>query len=422
MASILRNDDAEALILDIRVARTAVNEVVSEAGGAILVFPTSIVTPGPEGGQLVFPLVTEAEPGVTATTDGTAAVSGTVGGVTVRGTFQWVLAGDGPAVPISPATYQFQRRGREVAAPAWATQLPASRCLLRLPQKSLDRHRLRVLRRGRAAEHWLMALTERVVRQFCRGPVHRAIRRRPPVDVDDVVQRGMQAACRLLPVYASPARPPCSWLGMLKLDSRRDLHREVSRLDWLPADAAAVVALARSSGIGLHADASVTIAALDDVAAQLGRSRPRMAARQVEAALRAPSLVSLDGLPAGQLEASVARPCLALAALDDQAGRAAAAVARLVTDDPELVALAVLGDPRALTEVGQHVVVTLARAGEARVITRRRCWDEFQRSGQLFATDEAQRQFASRADIGTLAAIDAALRHAAGLGDMAHDA
>jgi hypothetical protein len=412
MPSILRNDDAEALILDIRAARHAATQRIGAEPGAFALFPTAVVTSGPSGGQLVFPISSDAEPGMLVHGDGTATVSGTVGGVRVTGEFSWIV-GEQPDPP--PARYRFQRRGRDQGPPPWADQLPSSQRLAAQPPSVLLRQQRRMLRQGRTAEHWLLTLTERVVRHSCRGPIHRAIQYRPPVDVDDVVQRGMQAACRLLPIYASKDRPPCSWLGMLRLDGRRDMHREVSRLDWLPADGAAVVALADACGVSLSADPSATLTALSDAAARLGRPLPRIGASQVQSALQAPALVSLDSLPGGPIDLPDPRTTSGFPLVDGEAGWTTAAVARLVTDDPELIGLAVHGDWRALRKVGDQVLGALSHEREGHRVTRQRCWEEFQRSGRLFATRAGVEQFGAATSGESLAAIDESLRRAIGL-------
>ena len=416
MASILNNADAEALLLDIRTAGAAAGQVIDDGDGAFLLFPTSVVTACARGGQLVFPLQAEAEPGTVVRTDGTSEVCGTVAGVSVSGAFSWTLGDERPAQApvVAPARYGFRRRGRDVAAPAWASQLPGSRCLAAVTPLSLDRHRCRLLRQGRLAEYWLLKLTERVVRQVCRGPMRRAIDHRPPVDVDDVVQRGMQVVSRLLPLYASSQRPPCSWLGMLRLDGRRDMHREISRLDWLPPEAAVVVALAAAAGVGPGSGPSATLAALTDAVERAGRRLPRVGPRQVHAALTAPPITPLEQLPAAYLDATVPRVELEVDGVEEQPGRVAAEVARLVSDDPALVALARQGDDVALGRVGAKVLAALGRGRESAAATRRRCWADFHDTGRLFDTDGG-RQGLLPATAMSLAAIDEALRHAAGL-------
>ena len=417
MPSILRNDDAEALILDIRSGRHAATQTIGEAPGGFLVFPTSVVTSRPGGGQLVFPLRTDAEPGMLVHGDGTATVSGVVAGTKVTGSFSWALSDardSDERTILSPAAYCFRRGGREQAPPAWADQLPSSQSLAARPRAVLMRQQRRLIRQGRTAEHWLLTLTERVVRHSCRGPIHRAIQYRPQLDVDDVVQRGMQVACRLLPVYASPARPPCSWLGMLRKDGRRDMHREVARLDWLPPAAAAVVALAESSGIVLDADPATTLAALSEAAGRHGQALPRLSAGQVRTALQAPALVSLDSLSIGPVEVADHQTTSGWALDDGEDGAAVAAVARLVSDDPELIGLAVHGDSRALRTVADHVMGALGRDCEGHRTTRQRCWDELQGSGRLLATTTGVERFASKASAASLAAIDESLHRATG--------
>ncbi|HSS08838.1 MAG TPA: hypothetical protein VLL25_03075, partial [Acidimicrobiales bacterium] len=208
MGTILNNRDAEALLLDIRTASSAGAAPIDGPAGAFLRFPTSVVVDRPGRGQLVFPTHTDVEPGTLCHDDGTATLKATVDGFDVRGSFSWVVGrGDSGARP-GRARYCFRRRGREVLPPVWANQLPTSSRLWAEPAAWLVRERCRLTRRGRHAEYWLLRLSERVFRNYCRGPVRRAIAVRPHVDEDDVVQRGLQAATRLLPVYASAARPP----------------------------------------------------------------------------------------------------------------------------------------------------------------------------------------------------------------------
>ena len=387
LATILRNDDAEALILDIRAGCVAATQVLDDRPGAFLVFPTSVVVPCPGGGQAVYPLRTDAEPGMLVRDCGQTSVSAVVDAVRVTGVFCWRQTGArGPALAVDSACYRFERKGRSVVTPAWADQLPRSRCLMTQTGPMLAREQVRLVRRGRVAEHWLLTLTEQIMRQKCRGPIRLAIDHRPQVDVDDVVQRGLQTACRLLPVYASAKRPPCSWLGMIQLDGKRDMHREVSRLDWLP-------------GSGQRRGSQPTTASTASTSVAGGAS----------------TLTSLDSLHPSYLEARVGRVPPEIEAIDNQEGTAAAAVARLVGGDPEIIALAAGGDAVALRRVSKLVVGALGADGETQAVTRRRCWAEFSDTGQLFASDAGLSRFASMAPPGVLSAIDASLVAAAGV-------
>jgi len=402
---ILRNDDAEALLLDIRAGHNAGRQEIDERAGAFLIFPTSVVTPGRTGARLVYPLVADAEPGCLVTAGGTGHVAGVVGAVAVTGAFHWTVGtGEAPA-----ASYRFRRRGQEVPAPPWADQLPGSQALGSKGRAGLIRQQIRIRRHGRTAEHWLFTLTEQVIRQACRGPIGRAIGYRPAIDEDDVVQRGLQTAVRLLPVYASKDRPPCSWLGMLHLDGRRDMRREVSHLDWFPEDAVAAVTLADACGVRRQADPLATLAALCEGADRLGEAPPAITAPDLDAVLRARALLvhELAGAPAN-----------AGADLSDrERGQVAARVARLVSDDDELIARAAASDSRALAKVGNQVVHRLRDGGESPSAARRRCWDQFQESGQLFTTPAGLTRFADVADALSLAAIDECLRRAAGVAE-----
>ncbi len=403
VAAILRNDDAEALLLDIRAGRNAAGRHLGDQGGAFLVFPTSIVTATGTGGQSVYPIRSDAEPGALVTAPGTAQVSGVVAGVTVTGAFHWALDEAAP-----PAKYQFRRRGRDQSPPSWAGQLPPSQSLPLVGPARLGRQQVRLQRRGRDAEHWLFTLTEQVIRRSCQGRIFQGIRYRPPIDLDDVVQRGLQAACRLLPLYVSPDRPPCSWLGMLRLDGHRDMHREVSRLDWLPADVAAAMRLADACGIGRGSDPAATLADLRTAAQRLGRAVPRVTAPSLDAAMRA------RGLFAQELRGTSAVPGPETDEVsDDRSESVVSTVARLVTNDAELISLAGAGDPRAVTRVGDQVVHRLCETRESPRLTRHRCWEEFLRSGQLFASATGLERFAPHADPLSLAAVDECLRRAA---------
>ena len=404
MPSILRNDDAEALILDIRGARTAAIQPIGSEAGAFLVFPTSVFLPGSARGQLVFPLFCDTEPGTLVAGTGRVAVTGVVSGVSVEGGFCWSVGADAPP----PAGYVFRRRGREVAVPPWASQLPGSHALASQSPKRLAREQLRLVRQGRNAEHCLLSLTERLLQHTCRGPVRRALRYRPPIDEDDLVQRSLQVASRLLPLYASKDRPPCSWLGMLRLDGHRDLHREVTSLDWLPADAVAALMLADAYGIDRHRDPTAAWNALVEASSRDGQALPRIGPTRFEAAVRAPFLLT-------QALAAATTYCDDGDDGDDgDAGQLAAAVAALITTDSRLIALAGAGDPEALRRVGDQVVRRLSPTHE-----RDGLWDEFRHSGQLFTTPIGRRRFGSVADPSTLATIDQCLLRVAGIRPVA---
>jgi hypothetical protein len=416
VGTILSNADAEALILDVRTGRNAATTGVDGAGGSFIVFPTAVIVERPGRGQLVFPLHTSIEPGSLCRDDGLASVEATVDGVHVDGAFAWTVGrryGEPP-----PATYRFRSEGRAVGRPWWAEQLPVSKALRRRTGGQLVRDRARLVRQGRLAEHWLLVLSQRVMEACCRGPLGRALSAHPLVQDADVVQRGLQAANRLLSVYASPQRPPRSWVGMIQLDVRRDMFRELSQLDWLPRELGEVVERARLAGIGLHADAAVTLAALIDASIEAGLPLPRVSARQVRAALSAPELVSLDA-PLGPWhgfqpeEGGVCAFDPALDAVDDQPGRAAAAIAELVVRDRRTVLGAFLGDPAALKAVADAVILALRRPGEAAVSTRHRCRDQFLATGELFSTEGARERFPGK-PARDLCALDAALCSALG--------
>jgi hypothetical protein len=276
---------------------------------------------------------------------------------------------------------------------------------------ALARLQARLRRRGQTAEHFLLSLSEQLVRQSCGRPIQRALRYRPPLDVDDLVQRSLQAAARLLPLYASADRPPCSWLGMLRLDGRRDLHRELLRLDWLPADALAALALADACGVDRNGDPAAIWDAAVAASDRLGLPALRSGPTQLEAALRAPG--------------EVARAAAATATLagpdddDDKGGPVAASVARLVTSDTALITLAGEGDPRALKQVGEKVVRGLSAPRLSLRMAREGIWEEFRDSGQLFTTAIGQQRFGAAADAGTLGAIDECLRQAARIRSVA---
>ncbi|HEX3541628.1 MAG TPA: hypothetical protein VHT75_14440 [Acidimicrobiales bacterium] len=395
MPAILRNDDAEALILDIRVARTAATQTIPDGQGAFLLFPTVVVLPGAKRGHLVFPLHCDTEPGSVVTTEGRAEVAATIAGLRVTGKFHWTV-GEGPPLPES---YRFERGGRPASPPTWADQLPRSQLLTPRPAAALGRQRERLRRVGRDAEHWLLRLTERLLHQTCHGRLNRGLLYRPPIDADDLVQRGLQTAGRLLPVYASKDRPPCSWLGMLRLDVRRDLNRELTTLDWLPLDAVAALTLADSCGIDLAADPEGAWDALLEAAERFRQPLPRIEPSKLEVALRAPALAAHDARGAR---------CVPGPDIDDEPGRVAATVACLVSGDAEMVALAGAGDATVLGHVGAQVRRRLNRRQD-------QLWEHFVASGQLFATPAGIERFGDRTGRETLAAIDACLQRAAGL-------
>jgi hypothetical protein len=262
MGAILNNHDAEALILDARAGRQAARVVLDGRSGAFIVFPTAVLIDRPGRGQLVFPIHTGIEPGSLCHHAGRVTVNAVVDGVEVDGQFSFLLTdrpGEGPA---APAVYRYRVNGREVTAPPWAHRLPSSFAVRRRSGAQLLRDRERLVRQGHLAEHWLLMLSQRVMQASCRGPLHRVLATHRLVHADDIVQRGLQAASRLLGIYASPKRPPRSWVGMIQLDAKRDMHREVSQLDWLPRELSEVLDRARVAGISLDADPTVTLAAL----------------------------------------------------------------------------------------------------------------------------------------------------------------
>lgn len=399
MPAILRNDDAEALILDIRVARTAATQTVPGGPGAFQLFRTAIVLPGAKRGHLVFPLHCDAEPGSLVTAEGRAEVSGAVAGLRVTGAFHWTV-GEGPPQPES---YRFRRGDRDVPPPQWADQLPRSQLLTPRPPAALVRQQVHLRRAGRHAEHCLLRLTERLLHQTCHGGLNRGLLYRPPIDVEDLVQRGLQTAARLLPVYASKDRPPCSWLGMLRLDARRDVRRELTSLDWLPVDAVAALTLADSCGIDLAADPAGAWDALLDAAERHRQPLPRLEPAKLEIALRAPALAA----HAARAARTVPGPDV-----DDEPGRVASAVARLVSGEQDVVALAGAGDATVLDRVAAQVRRRLNGPPD-------QLWEEFVASGQLFATPVGVERFGDHTGRDALVDIDACLRHAAGLRPLA---
>jgi hypothetical protein len=206
---------------------------------------------------------------------------------------------------------------------------------------------------------------------------------------------------------------------MIQLDAKRDMHREVSQLDWLPRELSEVVDRARVAGIVLDDDPTVTLAALIDASLEAGQPMPRVSPGQVQSALSSPELVTLDA-PLGAWhgwqpqDGGVGRPDPAFDAVEDRQGEAAAAIASFVVDDQETVLRAFLGDPVALKIVADRVVGALRRPGEALSATRCRCREQFRATGNLLSAEGASGRFP---DIPAqdLASLDAALRAAIGL-------
>jgi hypothetical protein len=428
VTSILTNHEAEQLLLDIRVARAAATAATAvpsaepaDRGGAFLAFPTSIVIAVPGRGHNVFPLRTTAEPGALCHDSGWSSLTGQVDGVSVDGRFGWtVMAGGGRADPIDSATYRFRAQGRSVARPDWADQLPRSQRLEPAGPASLARQQARLVRRGQTAECELLRRTARVFEQFCRGPLRRAIAVRPALEVSDVVQRAMQVASRLLPLYSSAARPPCSWLGMIQLDGRRDLHRAITQLDWLPRDLAEVVArMETATGIAPGDEPTVVLAAIIEAAVAHHQPIPRATPGQIQAALAAPQLVALDTRSAAVAATAAAHRALAaldreLEAADDRPGELTAAVGRLIGADPGLVARASVGDRQAIDTIGHGVIAALGQPGETHACTRQRFRREFQTAGRLFASADGLVCFGHRAPARHLAQLDANLAEQTG--------
>jgi DNA-directed RNA polymerase specialized sigma24 family protein len=361
MGAILNNRDAETLILDVRTATTVGSTGIDSASGAFLVFPTSVVVDRPGGGQLVFPTHTSVEPGTLCDHDGTATLHASIDGLEVTGSFSWVLGTDKDRARPARACYRFRQTGREVSAPAWATQLPPSCRLWPDIRTCLLRQRAELLRRGSRAESSLLRQSEGVFRRYCRGPVRRALAGRVCVDVEDVVQRAIQTATRLLPLYASPRRPPSSWVRMLRFDGLRDLHREVTRLDW-----------------------------------------------------RGEHLTSLSRIRA--YDSRLAAPDPALDAAEGEAGSATGDIAELLGYEQGFIALARLGDEAAIREIGDRLVATIRTPGETVSGTRRRCRDDFRATGTLLTGGSGGREpFAPWAKRQRLEVLDEALCASVGL-------
>jgi len=225
----------------------------------------------------------------------------------------------------------------------------------------------------------------------------------------------MQVAGRLLPLYSSVARPPCSWIGMIQLDGRRDLYRAVTQLDWLPRDLAEVLGrLETAVGVAPSDDPSEVLAAMIDAAVSHHQPVPRASLRQVEAALSAPRLVPVDTTGADaatsaafQRRLSKADP--ALESGDDQPGRLTAAVGRLIGADAGVVARASLGDHAAIAEIGHGVIAALRQPGETSTRARQRCKREFDSAGRLFASGDGLACFGDRAPAPDLVQLDADL-------------
>jgi len=332
-------------------------------------------------------------------------VRATVAGMPVTGAFHWAPAADDR---LEPASYRFGSGDGPGPRPSWADQLPRSVALLPRTPAQVVADRARLIRQGHLAQHWLLTLTQRVLEAACRGPLRRALALHPLIDEADVVQRGLQVAARLLPAYASPRRPPCSWMGMIQLDAKRDMHREIASLDWLPRELSEVADRARALGLTPPADPSLALADLLDQGHLAGHPALRVSPAQVDAALRAPEIVSLDaplpraaGRHAPPPEPGGEDP--GIEALGAGHGRRAAALARLVTDDPETVVGALEGDPRAVRVVAAGVVRALRHPGERPAATRRR-WREALRAADAGAAGVAGGR---EAQVRTADALDA---------------
>jgi hypothetical protein len=410
LTAILTNHEAELLLLDIRIGRAAGTAEVQDLEGSFLAFPTSVVVAVPGRGHNVFPIRTTAEPGTVCHTRGRSSLSGEVAGVSVEGHFSW-----GMDAKVSTAAYRFRRSGCQVARPEWAGQLPQSQRLQPVGPAVLARQRARLVRKGDSAECELLRRTARVFEHVCQGPLRRAIAVRPSLGVSDVVQRGMQVAGRLLPLYSSAARPPCSWIGMIQLDGRRDLHRAVTQLDWLPRDLAEVLGrLETAGGVAPGDDPSEVLAAMIEAAVSHHQPVPRATLRQIEAALSAPRLIPLDTTGTDVATAAACQHGLsegdpALEWGDDQPGRLTAAVGRLIGADPSVVARASLGDHAAIAKIGHGVIAALRQPGESSARAQQRCRREFDSAGRLFASGDGLACFGHRTPAPDLVQLDADL-------------
>jgi hypothetical protein len=185
------------------------------------------------------------------------------------------------------------------------------------------------------------------------------------------------------------------------------MYREVSRLDWLPEDVAAAVTIARACGVNRHDDPSATLAALVAAADGLGVPMPRVAALQLDAALLARTVMTWEPGLVRTVPGPESREC--------EARRVLATMAGLVTDDAEIIDRAWAGDPRVLARVGGQVALRLAGRDDCISATRRRCWEQFQRTGRLFTSAEGIERFGPDREFASLAAMDACLRRAAGI-------
>jgi hypothetical protein len=415
VTSILTNHEAERLLLDIRTGRAAMAADLRELDGAFLAFATSVLIAVPGRGHNVYPLRTTAEPGMVCHGDGWSSLTGNVDGVAVEGQFAWAMG-----ATVASASYRFRRDGSLVPRPYWADQLPRSQRLQVVGSPSLARQQARLVRRGGAAECELLRRTALVFEHVCRGPLRRAIAMRPALDTSDVVQRGMQVAGRLLPLYSSAARPPCSWIGMIQLDGRRDLHRAVTQLDWLPRDLSEVLARMEATGtLASREDPTVVLAAIIEAAVTHHQPVPRATLAQIEAALSAPHLIPFDTTATPIAATGAVHQALAacdpnLAAADDRPGHLTAAVGRLIGAHPSLVARASLGDHQAIHQIGQGVIAALRQPGETDAGTRQRCRQEFNAAGRLFTSADGLVCFGRESPARQLAQLDANLAELVG--------
>jgi hypothetical protein len=200
---------------------------------------------------------------------------------------------------------------------------------------------------------------------------------------------------------------------MIQLDGRRDLHRAVTQLDWLPRDLVEVIGRIETADIAPNRDPTVTLASIIEAAVEHHRPVPRATPQQVATALATPRLVSLETVAVGGHEA-LSRPDRGLAAADDERGAVAATVARLVLADPGLAVRAWLGDDGVIDRIGDRVIAVLRRPGETKTATRQRCRQEFHAGGKLFSSAAGLQHFGRNAPAGHLADIDATLAALAG--------